>query len=119
MPKEGKVFKVPIDKIVPVTNARAKIASLVSEVQRTKSLYVLTRGGKPAAILASIDFISEKTADAPQIVPKEEVLPQSYEKPESMPEPVAVQSTQLSANDANTDTQVAENEEQPVKISIK
>jgi len=51
------VFKVPIDKIIPVTNARARIASLVSDVQKTNCLYVLTRGGKPAAVLASVDYL--------------------------------------------------------------
>lgn len=55
------MFKVPIDKIIPVTSARARIASLVNEVQRDNSLYVLTRSGKPVAILASIEHVNNES----------------------------------------------------------
>lgn len=50
------MFKVPIDKIIPVTSARAKISSLVKKINDTGGMYVLTRGGKPAAILASVEM---------------------------------------------------------------
>ncbi len=48
--------KVSIDKIMPVTDVRANISRLVDEVQ-AGSTYVLTRSGKPAAILAPVKYL--------------------------------------------------------------
>lgn len=125
------MFDVPIDKIIPVTNARAQIASLVRDVQKTKSLYVLTRGGKPAAVLASIDYIHNnsltKTAS-----PAKATLPMVEDKKETaIAEPKPAEAEVIVDDDANNDLPAATNnvsssvaeesfdKEQPVRISIK
>lgn len=113
------MFTVPIDKIVPVTSARAKISSLVSDVQKNNTLYVLTRGGKPAAILASADFLNAKSNALPQEIVKEEKEPVLVKKSDNVPEIVPQQSTQLQPADKNKAADVIGfDDEQPVKISI-
>lgn len=52
------MFGVDIDKIIPVTDARANISALVSEVEKGHT-YVLTRGGKPVVALVSINFLNQ------------------------------------------------------------
>lgn len=113
------MFKVPIDKIVPVTSARAKIASLVNDVQKSKSLYVLTRGGKPAAILASVEYLNNKFNNLPQTTPKEEKMPEVSSKKEKLPEIAPQQSTDITTEENNNDIIADIDQEQPVKISIK
>ena len=44
------MFKIPIDKIMPVTEARANISALVDDIEKG-SIYVLTRGGKPVVVM--------------------------------------------------------------------
>lgn len=51
-----KKQKVCVDKIMPVTEVRANISRLVDEVQ-DGSTYVLTRSGKPVAVLAPVKYL--------------------------------------------------------------
>lgn len=55
------MLKVELDKILPVTEARAKIATVVDDVAKG-NVYVLTRGGKPIVLVAPIDFLDKKVA---------------------------------------------------------
>lgn len=113
------MFKVPIDKIIPVTSARAKIASLVNDVQKDKSLYVLTRSGKPAAILASIDYINDKKTHALEKKKPEHTEIEKFKETEK--EPVVAEETEdaLVASEKQDDVQEAgPDDEQPVKISV-
>lgn len=57
------MLQVPIDKILPVTEARANISKLVDDVEKG-DIYVLTRGGKPAVCLVSIEYIKKLTENA-------------------------------------------------------
>lgn len=117
------MFKVPIDKIIPVTNARARIASLVSDVQKTNCLYVLTRGGKPAAVLASVDYL-----DGDKKIKTEDNIstPKSTKKPvvqakaeENLQPDVSEMEHQESSNAMpNSEPFDEHNEEQAVKINI-
>jgi prevent-host-death family protein len=52
------VLKVPIDKIMPVTEIRANISKVVNDVENG-DIYVLTRGGKPTAVIAPVDYIKK------------------------------------------------------------
>lgn len=129
------MFEVPIDKIMPVTIARAKISSLVRDVQNTKSLFVLTRGGKPAAILASIDYIKNINTNNTQIktaVKDNEGKLNLSKNTTSISQKIDTNnSTQKNQNYENTLANLNQNEqeknsntntvdsEQPVKISIK
>lgn len=117
------MFKVPIDKIIPVTDARAKIASLVNAVQKDHSMYVLTRGGKPAAVLASIEYITDKSKAIPQESEPQKTEIEPYKKTEKLPEhqnvakdlEKEISTTQLQENVQNENP----DDEQPVKISIQ
>ena len=49
------MLEVDVKKIISVTEARANIASLIDKVMNG-DLYVLTRGGKPAVVVAPIEM---------------------------------------------------------------
>lgn len=57
------MLQVPIDKILPVTEARANISKLVDDVEKG-NVYVLTRGGKPAVVVASVKYIAKLTGNS-------------------------------------------------------
>ncbi|OGD66000.1 hypothetical protein A3F08_01035 [Candidatus Berkelbacteria bacterium RIFCSPHIGHO2_12_FULL_36_9] len=52
------MLQVPIDKILPVTDARTNISKLVDDVEKG-DIYVLTRGGKPAVVVCPVDYIKK------------------------------------------------------------
>lgn len=112
------MFEVPIDKIIPVTSARAKIASLVKNVQKSRTLYVLTRGGKPAAILASVDFLKEKESTGTKKQVKSPNIVLAADKDESNVVSYKNKDNDVAIfNDEDTNL-VSSDSEQPVKISI-
>lgn len=53
------MLKVELDKILSVTEARAKIATVVDDVAKG-NVYVLTKGGKPIVLVTPIDFMDKK-----------------------------------------------------------
>lgn len=54
------IISVPIDRIVPLTDARDNFSRLVVDVESTdEGLYVLTKGGKPAIALVNIKYLEE------------------------------------------------------------
>ena len=57
---EEKFLQIPIDKILTVTEARANISKLVDDVEHG-DLYVLTRKGRPAAVISSVEYIMKLT----------------------------------------------------------
>ena len=65
------MLKVPIDKIMPVTEIRANISKVVNDVENG-DIYVLTRGGKPTAVIAPVDYIKkcDELDKAPQATRK-------------------------------------------------
>ncbi len=113
------MFKVPIDKIIPVTSARAKIASLVNDVQKDKSLYVLTRSGKPAAILASIDFINDNKSTALEKKESNKTEIEKIEDTQKEPMVVAENTGAITTTDEQKDVSKGDySDEQPVQISV-
>lgn len=60
------MLKVPIDKIMPVTDARANISRLVDEVVAGE-VYVLTRGGRPAVVVAPVEYIEKLSKEGAQM----------------------------------------------------
>lgn len=79
------MLQVNIDKILPVTEARAKIAQVVDEVSRG-DVYVLTRGGKPVALVVPINLVDKLSLIGTKNVKSDEVVVQ--EKPPILPEKV-------------------------------
>lgn len=113
------MFKVPIDKIIPVTSARAKIASLVNDVQEKKSLYVLTRSGRPAAILASVEFFDSHQSNNASKKKSLDANLVSYKSTSSLPQTAKKTTTAIDkfSNTENVPTNQHDDEE-PVEISV-
>lgn len=58
-PKEGGLmFKIDVDKILPVTDARSSISAVVDEVMKGNT-YVLTRGGRPAVAVIPVSMLKD------------------------------------------------------------
>lgn len=55
------MLEVEIDKILPVTEARDNFNKLVDEVESSDSLYVLTKNGKPCAVLVGVHHLEKLT----------------------------------------------------------
>lgn len=55
------MLEVKIEKILPVTEARDSFNKLVDEVEGTDELYVLTKNGKPAAVLVGVHHLEKLT----------------------------------------------------------
>lgn len=59
------MISVPIDRIVPLTDARDNFSRLVSDVEAdTEGLYLLTKGGKPSIALVNIDYLEKLMGSA-------------------------------------------------------
>ena len=55
-------MSLPNDKIIPVSEARAKPSILLDQV-KGDNYFLLTRGGKPTAALVDIDFLEKLKED--------------------------------------------------------
>ena len=51
------MLKVSTENIIPLTEARFRLAQIAQKVKRTKDFLVLTRLGRPYAALVDIDFL--------------------------------------------------------------
>jgi prevent-host-death family protein len=47
------MFEVDVNRVIPVTDARANISAIVNDALKG-NIYVLTKGGKPAVVLAPV-----------------------------------------------------------------
>lgn len=57
------MLSVDIEKIVPVTSARDMFNKIVDDVEDSDSLYVLTKNGKPAAVVVGINHLEKLTGE--------------------------------------------------------
>lgn len=57
------MLQVNVDKILPVTEARDKFNQLVDGVEGTDDLYVLTKNGKPAAVVVGVNHLEKLTGE--------------------------------------------------------
>lgn len=55
------MLDVKIEKILPVTEARDSFNKLIDEVESSDELYVLTKNGKPAAVLVGVHHLEKLT----------------------------------------------------------
>lgn len=70
------MISVPIDRIVPLTDARDNFSRLVADVESAKDgLYVLTKGGKPSIALVNIKFLEELMGSKPSSVEEKSSTP--------------------------------------------
>lgn len=107
------MLQVALDKIMPVTEARANIAHLVDSVERG-SIYVLTRGGKPAAVMVPVSK-AEKILSKP--VQKTAVVQNQPKTLEPVPISTQNKSEELVKNDANDSNDVED--ENPSDLDMK
>lgn len=55
------MLEVKIEKIVPITDARDSFNRIIDEVDATDEMYVITKNGKPAAIVVGVHHLEKLT----------------------------------------------------------
>jgi len=95
------MLEVDIDKILPLTEARDNFNKIIDDVGGTEHMYVLTKNGKPSAVVVGVNHLEkltgksadeltsmvEKKADQTPVV--EEVNPPASGSKPPAPEPMA------------------------------
>ena len=86
------MLEVQIENIIPVTEARDKFNQIVDAVEGTEELYVMTKNGKPAAIVVGIHHLEKLTGESQTAVFGGEnnsnpAMPQAVTPVDSMPAP--------------------------------
>lgn len=82
------MINVPIDRIVPLTDARDNFSRIVADIENQKDgMYVLTKGGKPAIALININYLSELMKGGSNEPDREPVVKQFVKNP-LQPRPV-------------------------------
>jgi prevent-host-death family protein len=71
-------MQVDIEKIIPVTEARDSFNRIVDEVEGSDELYVLTKNGKPAAVVVGVNHLEKLTGESEM-----EVMAKVESKPEA------------------------------------
>ena len=71
-------MQVDIEKIIPVTEARDSFNKIVDEVEGSDELYVLTKNGKPAAVIVGVNHLEKLTGET-----EGEVMAKVESKPEA------------------------------------
>ncbi|MEI7792475.1 MAG: type II toxin-antitoxin system Phd/YefM family antitoxin [Candidatus Berkelbacteria bacterium] len=80
------MLEVDIEKIIPVTDARDSLNQIIETVEGTDALYVITKNGKPSAIIVGVHHLEKLTGmktdelsvdeeEAPASVASETVAP--------------------------------------------
>lgn len=57
------MLSVDIEKIIPVTSARDMFNKIVDDVEGSDELYVLTKNGKPAAVVVGVNHLEKLTGE--------------------------------------------------------
>ena len=68
---EGSMLEVKIEKILPITEIRDSLNKIVDEVEGTDELYVLTKNGKPAAVIAGVQHLEKLTGTSHEALLKD------------------------------------------------
>jgi prevent-host-death family protein len=55
------MLEVDIEKIIPVTDARDSLNQIIETVDGTDALYVITKNGKPSAIIVGVHHLEKLT----------------------------------------------------------
>lgn len=61
-------MQVDIEKIIPVTEARDSFNKIVDEVEGSDHLYVLTKNGKPAAVVVGVNHLEKLTGETGEAI---------------------------------------------------
>lgn len=70
-------MQVDIEKIIPVTEARDSFNKIVDEVEGSDELYVLTKNGKPAAVVVGVNHLEKLTGESEmEVMAKVETKPE-------------------------------------------
>ena len=106
---EVNMLEVKIENIIPVTEARDSFNKIVDEVEGSDQLYVLTKNGKPAAVIVGVHHLEKLTGTShEELIDEDQEVSDFNSKEVLMPDdmnsqtPAQVQPTDLN-NASNQD----------------
>lgn len=86
------MLEVNVEKILPVTTARDSLNEIINDVENSEELYVITKNGKPSAIVVGVHHLEKLTGTKhdnlmpENLPPKEEKPAQANPLPTTPPE---------------------------------
>ncbi|MFA6963171.1 MAG: type II toxin-antitoxin system Phd/YefM family antitoxin [Patescibacteria group bacterium] len=57
------MLEVDIEKIIPITDARDRFNQIIEEVEASDDMYVVTKNGKPSAIIVGVHHLEKLTGN--------------------------------------------------------
>ncbi|PIS07408.1 hypothetical protein COT78_03645 [Candidatus Berkelbacteria bacterium CG10_big_fil_rev_8_21_14_0_10_43_13] len=79
------MLDVDVDKILPVTEVRDSLNKIVDDVEGSDELYVITKNGKPSAVIAGVQHLEKLTGvDHKQLMPDDKTSGSADKKPDEM-----------------------------------
>ena len=91
--------EVDIEKIIPVTEARDKFNQIVDGVENSDELYVLTKNGKPTAVVVGVHHLEKITGTSHKELMGEDSNESANEdKPDSLTENTSLEKPKSNGN---------------------
>jgi len=70
------MLDVDVEKILPVTEVRDSLNKIIDEVEGSDELYVVTKNGKPSAVVVGVQHLEKLTGvDHKQLLPDDDLSP--------------------------------------------
>jgi len=99
------MLDVNIEKILPVTGVRDSLNKIIDEVESTDELYVVTKNGKPAAIIVGVHHLEKLTGISHKdLIPDEDSEAQNTAETGVGGNGSATSQSDISDTSANDDT---------------
>lgn len=102
-------MQVNIEKILPVTEARDRFNQIVDEVEGTDELYVMTKNGKPSAVIVGVNHLEKLTGETQEnVIAKINTAPTVEPAIEPTAQPIAPATDPFATPPAEANTSLPE-----------
>ena len=80
------MLEVDIEKIIPVTDARDSLNQIIETVEGSDSMYVITKNGKPSAIIVGVHHLEKLTGmKSDELTVDEDIEAPATTTPDTLP----------------------------------
>jgi len=80
------MLEVDIEKIIPVTDARDSLNQIIETVEGSDSMYVITKNGKPSAIIVGVHHLEKLTGmKSDELTVDEDIETPATTTPDTLP----------------------------------
>lgn len=97
------MLEVDIEKIIPVTDARDSLNQIIETVDGSDALYVITKNGKPSAIIVGVHHLEKLTGiKSDELIVDEEATAPAPVALDALPKTESITSTTMTEVPENT-----------------